>query len=344
MLSTVPLRRLRTALLATFLILCLASCGTKRPGRKDVVVLFTSDVHCGIESGFGYAGLWQLRESLEAEGQATLLVDDGDSIQGEPLGTLSRGEAIVGLMGDMRYDVAVPGNHEFDYGVDRFMQLAGEARFPYVCCNLSREGKPLLPAYVIKEAAGLKIAFVGVTTPETISSSSPSNFQDGDGNFIYSFMQDMTGDPLYEAVQSAVDGARAEGADYVYLVGHLGKSAHSRPWTCEDVLSHTDGIDVLLDGHSHDTERMVIRNKSGKDVVRAAVGSKLSCIGYSRISAKDGSIDTGIWRWEEKAGDVGFMGGQSQASRPAASRDGAAFRYGEENEIARKIRALREEL
>ena len=85
------------------------------------MVLFTSDVHCGVDQGFGYAGLAFIRDNLKDQGYATILVDDGDFIQGETIGTVDKGESIINLMNDMEYDVAVPGNHEFDYGMDRFM-------------------------------------------------------------------------------------------------------------------------------------------------------------------------------------------------------------------------------
>ncbi|MCR5620369.1 MAG: bifunctional metallophosphatase/5'-nucleotidase [Treponema sp.] len=346
MISKASLRRLRTALLATLLLLCLASCGAKRPGRKDVVVLFTGDVHCGMDRGFGYAGVWQLREKLEAEGCATLLVDCGDSIQGEPVGMLTKGGAIVDLMGEMRYDAAVPGNHEFDYGVDRLLELAGTAAFPYVCCNLTTDGRGVFSPYIIKEAAGIRIAFVGITTPATITSSSPVYFQNGDGNYVYSFMQDLTGDPLYDAVQRAVDAARAEGAVYVYALAHLGRGRQYAPWSCEDVIAHTSGIDVFLDGHSHDTDILTIRNKDGKEVVRAAAGTKLECVGYSRISARDGSLDTGLWRWDggtESGGQSASPQAQT-APHSASSQDAAVPQAKTENEMARKVRAVREKL
>ena len=264
----------------------------------DIMILFTSDIHCGVDQGFGLAGLKQVRDTLEAEGYATLLVDDGDAIQGEPMGTLSKGEAIVDLMNAMHYDVAIPGNHEFDYGMDRFLELTKKMDYSYICCNFMKEGQPVFDPYVIKEAAGKKIAFVGVTTPVTIRSSTPKYFQNETGEYIYSFLQDDTGEGVYEAVQKAVDDARAEGADYVYVMGHMGLESECKPWTYADVISHTNGIDVFLDGHSHDTEQVVMKNKDGQDVTRSACGTKLSCIGYSHISGKDGSIvETGIWSW-----------------------------------------------
>ena len=155
--------------------------------KKDLVVLFTSDVHCGIDQGFGYAGLVAIRDSLKKTSHV-LLVDNGDAIQGEPVGTMTTGDAIITLMNSVGYDIAIPGNHEFDYGMDRFLELAGKARFPYISCNFNKEGELVFEPYVIKEFDGVKVAFVGVTTPKTITSSTPKYFQDDDGNYIYGFM------------------------------------------------------------------------------------------------------------------------------------------------------------
>ncbi len=264
---------------------------------KGIAVLYTSDVHCGVDQGFGYEGLWQIRQTMEEEGYATILVDDGDSVQGEAIGTLTRGEAVIGLMNQMGYDAAIPGNHEFDYGTDQFLRLADMAAFPYISCNFTKNGELVFEPYTIVEAAGKKIAFVGVTTPMTFTTSTPTYFQDENGSFIYGFMQDETGQKLYDAVQSAVDSARKEGADYVYVLAHLGLEDTCSPWTYADVISHTSGIDVFLDGHSHDTEQVVMKNRDGKNVTRSAVGTKLNCIGRSIIHAEDGTIETDILSW-----------------------------------------------
>lgn len=264
---------------------------------KDVVVLYTSDVHCGVDQGFGYVGLQQVREQLEAAGNYTLLVDDGDNIQGEPLGTMTTGQASIELMNAMKYDVAIPGNHEFDYGMDRFLELTQMAEFPYISCNFNKEGELVFDPYVIKEFDGVQIAFVGVTTPKTLTSSTPKYFMDEEGNFIYGFLQDETGEAVYNAVQTAVDDARAEGADYVFVMGHLGNEAECEPWTYADVIRNTSGIDVFLDGHSHDTDQIVMQDKDGNDVIRSACGTKLQGIGYARISAADGSIEAGVYSW-----------------------------------------------
>ena len=274
----------------------------------DVMILFTSDVHCGVEDGFGYAGLQQVRDTLEAEGYTTVLVDNGDSVQGESLGTLSKGEAMIRLMNAMAYDVAVPGNHEFDYGMDQFMKLTKLAEFPYVSCNFTGENGLVFSPYVIVEAADMKIAFVGVTTPNTFVTSTPAVFQNEDGEFIYDFARDDSGAALYEAVQISVDAARADGADYVYVLGHLGMNEADRPWTYADVIANTEGIDVFLDGHTHDTEQVTMKNKNGDPVVRSACGMKLNSIGYSRISAEKGITETGIWSWPNDTGAPALLG------------------------------------
>ena len=290
-------------LLTVILMLSMAVCSAaeeKAEKNGDIYILFTSDVHCGIDKGFGYAGLQQVRDTLEAQGYETILVDDGDAIQGEPIGTLSEGEAIIDLMNDLKYDVAIPGNHEFDYGMPRFLELVEKADFPYISCNFTYLDELVFEPYIIKEAAGKKIGFVGVTTPLTITASTPVYFQDENGEYVYGFMSDDTGERVYQAVQSAVDAAREEGADYVYVIGHMGNGAEFKPWTYADVISHTDGIDVFLDGHSHDTDQVIMKNKDGEDVPRSAVGTKMACIGYSHISAEGDIVETGIWSWPNK--------------------------------------------
>ena len=272
----------------------------EEPAEKtgEVYVLFTSDVHCGIDQGFGYTGLAQIRKTLEQQGHETILVDDGDSVQGEAIGMMTRGEAIIDLMNELDYDLAIPGNHEFDYGMEQFFALVNKAEYPYLSCNITKEGKLILAPYMILDAADKRIAFVGVTTPTTPTESTPAIYQDENGNVIYEFMQDQTGGKLYNAVQTAVDDARAEGADLVYLIAHLGMQATASPWTYADVVANTSGIDVVLDGHSHDTEHVVMKNKNGEEVVRQGVGTKLEGIGYSHINA-DGTIaETGLWAWE----------------------------------------------
>ena len=265
--------------------------------QQDVMILFTSDVHCGIESNFGYAGLAMVRDAYKNAGYHVLLVDNGDSIQGEPVGTMTTGEANVKLMNAVGYDIATMGNHEFDYGMDRFFELSKMANFPYISCNFNKNGELQFAPYVIKEFDGVKIAFVGITTPKTLTSSTPKYFQDENGNFIYGFFEDETGEGLYNAVQKAVDDARAEGATFVVALAHLGNEAECSPYTYADVIANTTGINALLDGHSHDTYHVEMRNKARETVLRQGCGTKMEGIGYLKIAAKDGAMEAGVMMW-----------------------------------------------
>lgn len=297
-------RKLLTLLCSAAMILALcavpaaAEDETEGSGlSKDLVILFTSDVHCGIDQNFGLEGLYQIRKNYEAQDKYTLLADDGDFIQGEPIGTMTKGAALIDLMNATGYDVAIPGNHEFDYGMDNFLELTKKADFPYISCNFNKDGELVFDPYVIKEFDGVKIAFVGITTPKTITSSTPAFFQDDQGNFIYGFFQDDTGELLYSKVQESVDAARAEGAKYVIVMGHIGNEDSCSPWRYDQIIENTTGIDAFLDGHSHDTEQVVMKNKDGKDVIRSACGTKMANIGTLTI-ATDGTISNKLLTWD----------------------------------------------
>ena len=282
----------------------------------EVCILITGDVHCGFEDGFGYEGLYEIRQDLEAQGYDTILIDNGDSIQGDDIGTVSQGEAVIGLMNDMGYDVAVPGNHEFDYGPDRFLELAEMAEYPYISCNFNWGGELILDPYVMIETCGMKIAFVGVTTPITVTSYAPGLFLDNEGNLIYGFMQDDNGDSLYQAVQASVDAARADGADHVFVISHLGIEENCEPWTCTSVIANTTGIDAFFDGHSHDIAETPVLNSSGEEVTRYAVGTELSCIGYMFISPEGGITDAGVWIWDNEMSAPAVFGIENEISEP----------------------------
>ena len=307
------MKKLLGLILALALVLsCAAFAEEAAPAlQKDLVILYTSDAHCGVDQGWGYAGLYAVKESLSQDNYV-LLVDDGDAIQGEPIGTMTKGEAIIDIMNAVGYDIAIPGNHEYDYGMERFLELTQKANFPYISCNFNKDGELIFAPYIIKEFDGVKIAFVGITTPTTPRSSTPKYFMNDEGEFIYSFMQDETGEALYAAVQKAVDDARAEGAQYVIAMAHLGDEDECRPWRYLDVIGNTAGIDALLDGHSHDTEQVVMKNKDGQDVVRTACGTKLAHIGRLTIT-KDGQISSELYSWNQPIAAPKMLGLQNVA-------------------------------
>ena len=285
--------------------------------EKDLVVLYTSDVHCGIDQGWGYAGLYAVKETL-SKANHVLLVDDGDAVQGAPIGTMTRGEAIIDIMNALGYDIAIPGNHEFDYGVDQFLALVEKAKFPYISCNFNKEGELIFEPYLIKEFDGVKIAFVGVCTPLTLRTSTPRYFKDENGEFIYGFLEDETGEALYQAVQQSVDDARAEGAQYVIVLGHLGNETESSPWMYSDVIANTTGIDAWLDGHSHDAEQVVMKNKDGQDVVRSACGTELENIGVLTITP-DGAISSELYSWGSSIAAPELLALNNAGSKAVAS-------------------------
>lgn len=254
-----------------------------------VVILHTNDVHCGFEaddSTFGAADLAAYKARLESEGYDVILADAGDFVQGGVIGTLSNGEYPMQIMNELEYDVAIPGNHEFDFGMDNFLKLANEAKFPYISVNFTdlRTNEKPFSAYKIIEAGGLKIAFIGLTTPETPSSSTPTNFMDENGNYIYGFLGGDDGTALYTAVQDAINSAYADGADYVFAIGHMGDYVYDEKWSSRTVIEHTSGLSAFIDGHSHSVLEDFVEDKDGKSVPLASTGTKLENIGKITIA------------------------------------------------------------
>lgn len=248
----------------------------------DVVILHTNDIHCGVEDNVGVARLSQYKKDLKKQGLAVLLADAGDAVQGAPIGKLSKGESIVNIMNAIGYDFLIPGNHEFDYGMEQFFKLNALQKTKYASCNFTdlRTGEHPLRAYKIVEAGGHKIAFVGVTTPETLATSTPKYFQDENGKFIYGFSEDDSGAKIYAAIQKAVDAAKAEGAEYVIVVGHLGVNGSIPKWSSITIAENTRGVTAIIDGHSHEQfESLMAKNKDGKDVLITQTGTKMQTVG-----------------------------------------------------------------
>lgn len=287
------MKKLLSLLVATALLFTACQSAPKALD-KDVVVLYTNDVHCAIDQ---YPMLAGYKAMLEEAGNYVVLVDAGDAIQGAPVGTMSQGEYLVDIMNEMGYDIAVPGNHEFDYGMQQFLTLANEkAKYKYISANFMdlAADKPVFDAYTIKEFNGVKVAFVGVSTPKTLTSSTPAYFMNDAGEFIYGFCQDEIGEKLYTTVQTAVDSAKKAGADYVIALTHLGIEAETSPYMSTELIENTTGIDAVLDGHSHSVlqcER--VKNKDGEYVLLSSTGTKLNNIGMMVIS-KSGNISTGL--------------------------------------------------
>ena len=259
---------------------------------KEIVILHTNDMHCGINDNLGLATVAQMKKDALQETPYVALVDAGDAVQGAPIGKLSRGEAVVRMMNAASYDFAIPGNHEFDYGMERFWQLNKKLKSGYYSANFEdlRTKKLALPAYKMLQFGDTKVAFVGATTPGTLISSTPAFFQDGQGNYLYGFNEDETGRKLYKALQKSINAARENGADYVFLVGHLGLNGSIEYRNSESVAANTRGVDAIIDGHSHERiQGKHVKNYVGKDVLIAQTGTKLKTVGQIVIGT-DGKI------------------------------------------------------
>ena len=266
--------------------------------KADVTILYTNDVHTYIDNKSPkptYAAIAALKKSIEDTGRDVLLVDAGDHIQGTAYGSMDDGATIIELMNEACYDLATPGNHEFDYGMARAKAVLREADFPYVSCNWVdlRTGFNVLPSVKFFFVGGRKIAFVGVTTPETFTKSTPAYFMnDAQTKYIYDILGGEDGQKLYDAVQKAIDKAEFWGADTIIGLGHLGVDPSSSPWTSEEVIAHTHGFTAFIDGHSHTVmANKQVTDASGKAVTLTQTGSYFKNIGKMTVGA-DGTITT----------------------------------------------------
>ena len=321
------MRKLLAVLLALAMCFSLFGCGASKPAEttapaeteaavvetttateateptepaEDIVILYTNDVHTYIDGPLSYDVLAGLKTSLKGTYSNVLLVDAGDAAQGTAFGSMDKGKTIIQLMNAAGYDLATLGNHEFDYGMDGAMNIIDWAEYPYVSCNFYNEangvkGETVLDAYKIFEIGGRKIAFVGITTPETFTKSTPAYFQDGNGNYIYGISGGEDGAALYADVQAAIDAAKADGATMVIALGHLGDDPASQPWTSEEVIANVTGLDAFIDGHSHSTV-------AGKDVngtLLTQTGEYFDSIGMMLIDGETGEITTDLIGYEE---------------------------------------------
>ena len=265
--------------------------------KSDVTILYTNDVHTYIDKQspkLTYAAIADLKQSYQDAGKDVLLVDAGDHVQGTAYGSMDEGASIIKLMNAAGYDVATPGNHEFDYGMDRAKAIMKEADFPYLSCNWVdlRTTLRVLPSVKVFVRGGRRIAFVGVTTPETFTKSTPAYFMDkAQRKYIYDIQGGEDGKKLYDAVQKAIDKAKFL-ADVIIGLGHLGVDPSSSPWTSEEVIAHTSGFDAFIDGHSHTVmENKQVQDASGKAVTLTQTGSYFANVGEMTIAA-DGTITT----------------------------------------------------
>ena len=265
---------------------------------EDIVILYTNDVHCAYQDNLGYSSVAALKDFYKTVTPNVLLVDVGDAIQGDVIGAVSQGEFVIDFMNDAGYDYAILGNHEFDYGMDLIAELAKMADYPYIDVNITYKGTEgnkldFLQPYAVHDFGDVKVGFVGVATPLSIATSTPTFFQEN-GEFVYDFGQGEDGAIIYGMVQGAVDACKAEGAEYVILLTHLGIEDDAAPYRSIDVINNTHDIDACLDGHSHSViPSQYVANDRGELIPLSSTGTKLIYIGVLTIT-DDGVLNTTI--------------------------------------------------
>ena len=264
----------------------------------DVVILYTNDVHTYIDGALSYDVIAGVKAELLKQYKHVLLVDAGDHVQGTAYGSMDKGETIIKLMNAAGYDLATLGNHEFDYGMEGCIAIREWAQFPYVSCNFYNEEfferkDNVLDSYALFELGDVKLAILGITTPESFTKSTPAYFQDGEGNYIYGIAGGDDGAALYADVQTAIDFAAAAGANKIIALGHLGDDKASMPWTSEETIANVTGLDAFIDGHSHSTvEGKLVADKAGEEVLLTQTGEYFGRIGMMVIDAETGEIKT----------------------------------------------------
>lgn len=249
----------------------------------SIVILHTNDVHGGIS---GYAAVAALKQAYQDAGAYVLLADAGDFIQGDPTVSVSQGATAVELMNLAGYDVAAPGNHEFDYGFANLVDLAAQADFPILAANIQYNGQLAFGDNIVFTAPdGTKIGFFGLDTPETATKAHPAKIQG------VSF---LAGQEMFDCAQAQVDALTAEGCDIIVCLGHLGIDAESVGNRSIDLLENVDGIDVFIDGHSHSTLEDIVAATNENATVNGALltstGTELNNIGVIEITP-DGTIE-----------------------------------------------------
>lgn len=301
------MRKLLSILCSVLLIVLLSiPVSAANAGKSnDIVILYTNDTHANIDSPLSFDTIGALKKNLEKEYRYVLLVDAGDHLQGTAFGSMDQGASVLQLMNKAGYDLATPGNHEFDYSMDTFLERVREAEFPYLSCNLYHledgvRGENLLESFQAYHFGKEIVAFIGITTPETIVKSTPAYFQDENGSFCYGISGGENGQALYDDVQFAVDAIRRAGATKVIAVGHLGDDPSSAPWTSEDVIAHVSGLDAFIDGHSHsEVNGKRVLDANGDAVLLTQTGEYLNNVGIMIIDYETGEIQSDLIACED---------------------------------------------
>ncbi len=235
------MKKVLSICLVLVMIFSLSSVSMAADITVDLTIVHTNDTHARIESGkdiIGFAKISAKVTELRASNPNLLLVDVGDTLHGQTIATLVKGESVVKVMNAMKYDVMVPGNHDFNYGQGRLLELRNMMDFPLISANITTaEGTHFLPGYTIKKIGGLKVGIFGLTTPETAYKTHPKN------------VEGLTFESPIVRAQAMVNLLK-DNVDVLICVGHIGEDAGSE-FTSKKIIAAVKGIDVFVDGHSH---------------------------------------------------------------------------------------------
>ncbi len=212
-----------------------------------LVVIHTNDIHGRYENNeesLGMSSVAALKGYYETQGANVLLFDAGDFSQGTNLVNYYDGLDSVHFLNAAGYDAVSLGNHEFDFGFDELKAMADAAQFPILDANiLSREtNEPYFASNTVFTFGNMTVGVFGLDTPEAKTKASPKNVKD---------VIILDNEELFACAQAQVNELKAKGCDYIICIGHLGVDEESTGRRSVDVAANVNGIDLLVDGHSH---------------------------------------------------------------------------------------------
>ena len=300
------------------LLLLLFACSGVQRGEWPVVIIYDNDVHCAVD---GYAKVGAVVKCYEDSSEYQLLVSAGDFVHGDVMGSITHGQAIVDIMNMVGYDYVVPGNHEFDYGVEQLLNLTDGLSAEMLCSNFHNifVNELLFRPYRVVQYGGVSVAFIGVTTTACAVSVAPKTFRDEEGNLKYHFYLDS----LYSNTQKYIDQVKEQGADYVILLSHLGDAYNGVHPTSVDLIANTCGADVVIDGHAHSViVDSCVYDKSGKGVLLTSSGTRLESVGVVKLD-KEGKFTSqlvSLSTVEPDASLVKYIEGVKQSAMAVGER------------------------
>lgn len=294
----------RSKILAAVLAVCLTvtmvpvisfAAETGASGLNDnIAVLYSGDINGGVDSNIGLAGMAAYANEMKTKSRYVELVDVGNAVSGSVLASTSKGEYVVEALNAAGYTTAVPGAGEFSYGVSRLVTgLSKTASYQYVSCNFTSTitGDTVFKPYRIAAYGDTKVAYVGISDPD-IMASYESYFKNSDGTYAYSFADGNDGKELYAAVQSAVDKAKGEGAQYIIALGSL-RDTNDAAYTAKSIIENTSGINAFINSNSGKAlSGEQVRTKDGMYALLTSPGEGTKNIGVLTLSASDKTVST----------------------------------------------------